>query len=55
MNLASLNLEPEYVQGYKDAYKQLKDAVPKMNVFLPTYFDGLRDNTDLAFSLPVQA
>ncbi len=51
----ALDLEPEYVQAYKDAYKQLKDAVPKINIFVPTYFEGLRDNLDLAFSLPVQA
>jgi 5-methyltetrahydropteroyltriglutamate--homocysteine methyltransferase len=49
----TLDLEDRYKQAYKDAYKQLKEAAPEMNIRLATYFDGLRDNTDLAFSLPV--
>lgn len=51
----ALDLEDRYKNAYKDAYKQLKDAVPEINIFVPTYFDGLRDNIDLAFSLPVTA
>jgi 5-methyltetrahydropteroyltriglutamate--homocysteine methyltransferase len=51
----ALDLEDRYKDAYKAAYKQLKDAVPNINIFMPTYFDGLRDNIDLAFSLPVQA
>ena len=49
----ALDLEDRYKDAYKAAYKQLKDAVPDINIFMPTYFDGLRDNLDLAFSLPV--
>ena len=49
----ALDLEDRYKDAYKAAYKQLKDAVPDINIFTPTYFDGLRDNIDLAFSLPV--
>ncbi len=51
----ALDLDPRYADAYKAAYKQLKDAVPEINIFMPTYFDGLRDNLDLAFSLPVSA
>lgn len=50
-----LDLEDRYKDAYKAAYRQLKDAVPEMNIFTPVYFEGLRDNLDLAFSLPVQA
>lgn len=50
-----LDLEDRYKDAYRVAYKQLKDAVPEMNIFTPVYFEGLRDNLDLAFSLPVQA
>ncbi len=50
-----LDLEDRYKDAYKAAYKQLKDAVPQINIHLATYFEGLRDNTDLAFSLPVKA
>lgn len=50
-----LDLEDRYKDAYKAAYKQLKDAVPQINIHLATYFEGLRDNTDLAFSLPVNA
>jgi 5-methyltetrahydropteroyltriglutamate--homocysteine methyltransferase len=51
----ALDLEDRYKAAYKAAYKQLKDAVPEIDIFMPTYFDGLRDNIDLAFSLPVTA
>jgi 5-methyltetrahydropteroyltriglutamate--homocysteine methyltransferase len=50
-----LDLEDRYKQAYKDAYAELKKSVPGMNIRIATYFDGLRDNTDLAFSLPVAA
>ncbi|HEU4838564.1 MAG TPA: 5-methyltetrahydropteroyltriglutamate--homocysteine S-methyltransferase [Micavibrio sp.] len=51
----ALDLEDRYKTVYQAAYKQLKDAVPEIDIYMPTYFDGLRDNTDLAFSLPVTA
>jgi len=51
----ALDLEDRYKDAYKTAYKLLKAAVPDMNIRLATYFDGLRDNLDLAFSLPVAA
>ena len=51
----ALDLEDRYKSAYTAAYRQLTDAVPGMNIFMPTYFDGLRDNLDLAFSLPVHS
>jgi len=39
--------------AYTTAYQALAAAVPGLQIFLTTYFEGLRDNTDLAFSLPV--
>lgn len=51
----TLDLEDRYKEAYRAAYKQLAEAVPEINIFVPTYFDGLRDNIDLAFSLPVHS
>lgn len=38
---------------YPTVYKQIKDACPKLEIILTTYFEGLRDNTGLALDLPV--
>lgn len=51
----ALDLEDRYKAAYQTAYKMIRAAVPEMNIFVPSYFDGLRDNLDLAFSLPVSA
>lgn len=51
----ALDLEDRYKDAYKLAYKLIHDAVPDMHIFMPVYFEGLRDNLDLAFSLPVSA
>lgn len=40
---------------YPIVYKQIKDACPKLEIILTTYFEGLRDNTELALDLPVDA
>lgn len=40
---------------YPIVYKQIKDACPKLEIILTTYFEGLRDNTGLALDLPVDA
>jgi 5-methyltetrahydropteroyltriglutamate--homocysteine methyltransferase len=49
----ALDLEPPYRDACVVAYRQLAAAVPGIRVLLTTYFDGLRDNAGLAFSLPV--
>lgn len=51
----ALDLEDRYAQAYKDAYAAIAKAVPDINIHVPSYFEGLRDNLDLAFSLPVAA
>ncbi|MBD8388908.1 5-methyltetrahydropteroyltriglutamate--homocysteine S-methyltransferase [Dysgonomonas sp. BGC7] len=38
---------------YPTVYKQIKNACPKLEIILTTYFEGLRDNTQLALDLPV--
>lgn len=49
----ALDLEDRYKDAYKTAYKMIAAAVPGIKIMLATYFESLRDNTALAFSLPV--
>jgi 5-methyltetrahydropteroyltriglutamate--homocysteine methyltransferase len=49
----ALDLRDQYRAACSVAYRNIAAAVPGLKVLLATYFDGLRDNTDLAFSLPV--
>ncbi len=51
----SVDIHPKAKEAYTLAYKIIKDAAPDINIFMPTYFEGLRENLDLAFSLPVSA
>ena len=48
-----LDLKPEYRDACCAAYKSIAAAVPDLKILVATYFDSLRDNQDLAFSLPV--
>lgn len=48
-----LDLEDQYKVAYKDAYAQIRATVPRLKIMVATYFDGLRDNLDLAVGLPV--
>ena len=48
-----LDLKPEYRDACRAAYKSIAAAVPDLKILVATYFDSLRDNQDLAFSLPV--
>lgn len=50
-----LNLDETARSAYRTAFTYLKDTVPKIKFLLATYFEGLRDNTALAVSLPVYA
>ncbi|MBX3696078.1 MAG: 5-methyltetrahydropteroyltriglutamate--homocysteine S-methyltransferase [Steroidobacteraceae bacterium] len=50
-----LDLRDPYRDACRAAYRQIATAVPGLKLLITTYFDGLRDNTDLAFSLPVAA
>jgi 5-methyltetrahydropteroyltriglutamate--homocysteine methyltransferase len=48
-----LDLRPQYREACAQAYRQIAAAVPGMNILVATYFDSLRDNAELTFSLPV--
>lgn len=50
----AMDLCDEMREGYKAAYAELAKA-SGLKLCLATYFEGLRDNTDLACSLPVDA
>lgn len=51
----TLDLEDRYKDAYKAAYKAISEQVPGLKIVLATYFEALRDNTDLALNLPVHA
>jgi 5-methyltetrahydropteroyltriglutamate--homocysteine methyltransferase len=48
-----LDLQPDYRGACRAAYEAIAAEVPGLNILLATYFDSLRDNQKLAFSLPV--
>jgi 5-methyltetrahydropteroyltriglutamate--homocysteine methyltransferase len=48
-----LDLKPDYLEACRAAYEAIAAEVPGLNILLATYFDSLRDNQELAFSLPV--
>ncbi len=49
------DLPERYRAIYRKTYRQIREAVPGLKILIGTYFEGLRDNMDLAFSLPVDA
>ncbi len=49
----ALDLRPQYRDACLAAYRQIAAAVPGIKILLTTYFDSLRDNAELTFSLPV--
>lgn len=51
----AMDLEDAYKEVYRDVYQRLTHRFPKLNFLIATYFEGLRDNRELAVSLPVQA
>lgn len=48
-----LDLRDRYRDACFSAYQQIAMAVPGIKILLTTYFDSLRDNAELAYSLPV--
>ena len=50
----AMDLNEREKRAFRDAYDVLSKSAPGLNILLATYFEGLRDNMDLAFSLPVQ-
>ncbi len=50
-----LDLTPEQRVAFDLAYQQIRQASPKLNLLLATYFGDLRDNLVTACKLPVNA
>jgi 5-methyltetrahydropteroyltriglutamate--homocysteine methyltransferase len=48
-----LDIDEPYREACSSAYTKIAAAVPAMKIMLTTYFDSLRNNAKLAFSLPV--
>ena len=47
----ALDIDDKTKEAYRKAYAHIAE-VSKLKIILTTYFDGLKDNTDLALSLP---
>lgn len=50
-----MDLSEQERYAFSHAYQKIRAAFPKLKLLLATYFEGLKDNTDLALSLPVCA
>lgn len=50
-----LDLNQQEKDAYTYVYKEIKKQFPNLKVLLTTYFEGLKDNLQLAVSLPVTA
>lgn len=48
-----LDIEDKAKSLYPVVYQRIKETSPKLKVILTTYFEGLRDNTELALNLPI--
>jgi 5-methyltetrahydropteroyltriglutamate--homocysteine methyltransferase len=51
----ALDLQEGVAAAYRSAFTRIAAAVPELMIILTSYFEGLRDNTALAASLPVHA
>ncbi len=51
----AMDLSESQKAAYKTAYDMLSKAAGDMNIIVTTYFEGLRENTQLACNLPVEA
>ncbi|MCS7028497.1 MAG: 5-methyltetrahydropteroyltriglutamate--homocysteine S-methyltransferase [Bacteroidia bacterium] len=50
-----LDLEPKAKEAFKYAYSEIQKSFPALKTLIATYFEGLRDNLELAVSLSVSA
>lgn len=51
----AMDLSDKAKATYSAVYKEIKKAFPQLKTILATYFEGLRDNLNLAVSLPACA
>ncbi|MDR6486282.1 5-methyltetrahydropteroyltriglutamate--homocysteine methyltransferase [Chryseobacterium vietnamense] len=49
----ALDLNEKAKETYLSVYAEIRKRFPKLKFIVATYFDGLKDNTSLAVSLPV--
>ncbi|MNJ85232.1 5-methyltetrahydropteroyltriglutamate--homocysteine methyltransferase [compost metagenome] len=51
----ALDLSPKAKEAFQWVYAALKKEFPALQLMIATYFEGLKDNLELALSLPVSA
>lgn len=51
----AMDLTENAKEAYRYAYAEIKRAFPSLKIMLATYFEGLRDNLEVATALPVCA
>lgn len=51
----ALDLSPKAKEAFQWVYTALKKEFPALQLMIATYFEGLKDNLELALSLPVSA
>ena len=51
----ALDLTQKQKKAFKTTYSQIKEKFPEIKILVATYFEGLRDNSELAANLPVDA
>jgi 5-methyltetrahydropteroyltriglutamate--homocysteine methyltransferase len=51
----AMDLEPSVRSAYTRAYERIPGEVSGLDLLVATYFEGLRDNAELALQLPVHA
>lgn len=51
----AMDLDDQAKQAFEQAYQALGNQHTNLKLLLATYFEGIRDNSDLATALPIQA
>ena len=51
----ALDINDKTREAYKYVYAEIRKQFPYLKILVATYFEGLKDNLTLAFSLPVNA
>ncbi len=51
----AMDISAKAKKAYQYVYSEIKKEFPQIKTLVATYFDGLKDNTELALSLPVCA
>ncbi len=51
----AMDLNEKEKAAFTSVYTEIRKKFPAINILIATYFEGLRDNTELAASLPVTA